>query len=76
MVDEGRGAVKANQVHGKESLWGVVDGHAFTIVDEVIGNVGGVTVSNIGGGTTGVIITNVRENESPRTRSSGADGSV
>lgn len=67
MADEGRGAIKANQVHGKGSLWGVVEGNVFVFVDEVIGNVGGVKVSDIGGGTAGVIIT-MRERVSHQGR--------
>lgn len=55
---------------------GVVEGHVYSLVDEVVGNVGSVTVADIGGDITGVIILYVREGEFARTRPSGLEGSV
>lgn len=39
---------------------GVVEGHTFGIVDEMIGNVRGITVVDKDGSTAGIIIINVR----------------
>lgn len=63
VAGEGREFIKKNRVHG-DKVWNVVGGHAFAIVNEVVGNVWGITAVGIGGDTAGVIIENMRKGES------------
>lgn len=53
MTSKSRGVIKAGQIH-EDMLWGIVEGHAFVNVDDVIGNVWSITVVDIGSGTAGV----------------------
>ena len=44
---EDGGSVEADQVH-RNRMWSVAEGHALTVVDEVVSNIRGLTVVDVG----------------------------
>lgn len=62
MVGWGRGSIEANYVQ-RDELRGLVQGYALALVDKVVGNIGGVTIARIRGGTAGVVVMNVSEGQ-------------
>ena len=58
MVREGGRSFKVDQVHW-DKLWCVIEGHALTVVNEVVSNVLGVTVVEVDSSTAVGIVTDV-----------------
>ena len=62
MAREGGRSVEADQVH-RDKLWSAAEGHTLTVVDEVVSDVRGLTIADLGGNTAMSIVTDVREGE-------------